>query len=102
MKERIYQFRDKVVAVTRGTATRVPLLYRMFGQRQVNLSEATADYSYGGWIKHLAKLHETAGYGQAIARQLSRASRTFSLRRCPPICSVRCLITAAWNRANWG
>jgi hypothetical protein len=61
--ERIYRFRDKVVALTKGIATRVPLLYRMFGQRHMNLAEATADYSYDVWIKHLAKLHETAGCG---------------------------------------
>lgn len=65
IKERIYQFRDEVVALTKGIATRVPLLYRTFGQRHTNLdlSEATADYSYSVWIKHLAKLHETAGCG---------------------------------------
>jgi SAM-dependent methyltransferase len=65
VNERIYQFRDKVVALTKGIATRVPLLYRVFGQRHTNLdlSEATADYSYSVWIKHLAKLHETAACG---------------------------------------
>lgn len=65
MKNRIYQFRDEAVALTKGIATRVPLLYRMCGQRHttVDLSEATADYSYSVWIKHLAKLHETARCG---------------------------------------
>ena len=63
MKESVYQFTDKVVALTKGTATRVPLLYRMFGQKHMNLAEATADYSYEVWIRHLAKLHETAGCG---------------------------------------
>jgi hypothetical protein len=100
MKERIYQFRDEVVAVTRGTATRVPFLYRMLGQRHTNLdlSQATADYSYAIWIKHLANLHETTGcgvpnvvaelgpgdtLGTGVAALLSGATRYIGIDKLP-------------------
>jgi SAM-dependent methyltransferase len=100
MKERIYQFRDEVVALTRGTATRVPFLYRMLGQKHTNLdlSQATADYSYAIWIKHLANLHETIGcgvpnvvaelgpgdtLGTGVAALLSGATRYIGIDKLP-------------------
>ncbi|HEY1614951.1 MAG TPA: class I SAM-dependent methyltransferase [Rhizomicrobium sp.] len=55
--------KDEIVSLAKGLATRIPFLYSLLRQRQMNPGDATAAYSYAVWLKHLSLLHDLTGAG---------------------------------------